>query len=195
MTEQEVRYEPPVSISVSAEEFRVLEAAAKKRGISVEECLEQIIEDLRKLDEEMLKEKNEMARLAFLNQGDKLMARLFKLEGKYCGMIGCDDGYLLRYLSASKEELLDRIHSDLEFVHSCVQQFSEPDRTRKEWDDPDMNLAAKWQRECEKCFPGKTWDELRVPALRSYKRLEKDFKAFRDEVENAPDEVFNVIFK
>ena len=61
--------------------------------------------------------------------------------------------------------------------------------TRKGWDDPDKNQIAAGQRAVAK-FMGKTYKEIRAAALRSYKRLEKDFVKFRREVIDSRDEVF-----
>ena len=184
-----------VYITVSGEEFRELDAAAKKRGLSIEDYLEMIVDEYRKLNGDLPGEKKKRSRRDFFSHGDKLMIQLCELEGEYIGVSRRDEGYYFCSASGDEEALLDKIHSDLKFVHSRVRQFSAPDLTREKWIDSDMNRAAEWQRECEKCFPGKTWDELRAPVLRSYKRLEKDLLAFREEVENTPDEVFNVIFK
>ena len=191
MTEQPILYvkDKYSRISFSAEEFRELEAAAKKRRLHVEEYLQMIVEENIKLEEEIWGKK-EKTKLELLKQGDRLLKRLGNLERKYRGRGWTEDEYTWTCRYADKTGVFDKINSDLNFVHDRVQWFRAPDLTRKNWDDPEKNKLALAQQFYALFFPGMTFGEVRAAGLRSYKRLEEDFVKFRREVLDARDEIF-----
>ena len=152
------------------------------------------------LEREFEREKDGMKRkIDYIEHGEKLWGRFSSLDFKYLGYSSAGGEYANNRLGAAdKKEFLEKIDKDIENLTNRILYFRLPDYTFTDA----ANLKEREREIKEKqedtliLIPGKDYAKISTTAVRSYKRLEMDFRTFREVIQNAPDENFNekVIF-